>query len=115
MAITEYIHQSPTVGTAEYSVTAGTTSGPSADTNDGFYQIWLNLSALAAGDQFQLKLYEKVDAGTQGVAETWTFTGVQGKPIFVAPGFILLDGWDFTLKKIAGTDRSIPHSVRKAT
>lgn len=115
MAIAELINQSPTVGTGEYSVTAGTTSGPSTSAADGFYQIFLDLNALAAGDVFQLKMYERVNAGTQRLFETWTFSGVQGKPGWASPGFMLMDGWDFTLKKVSGTDRSIPHSVRQAT
>lgn len=115
MAITVHNDGAATIGTAEYSMAGSTTSGvPLADTTTGFYQLFVDLSAMAAGDQFQVKLYEKVNAGTQGLMETWTFTGVQSKAIWAAPGMILMEGWDMTIKKLAGTDRSIGFSIRKA-
>ena len=78
------------------------------------YQVLLDLSALAAGDQFELKLYEKiVSTGTQRLVETWTFSGAQSRPIFAAPSMILLHGWDMSLKRIAGSDRSIGWSIRQ--
>lgn len=113
MAISEAYSVSETVTTTEHSFTTDT-GGPDADTTDGVYQLWLDLNALAAGDVFEAALYEKVaSGGTQRKAATWTFADVQSEPHWVSPSFILLHGWDFTVKKIAGTDRAIVGSVRK--
>lgn len=108
---------SASITTTERSLPADTTTGvPTSQTTECYIQIWLDLSALAAADQFELKVYEKVQsAGTQRVVQNWVFTGVQGVPIFVAPGLHVANGYDITLKKIAGTDRTINWSLRKVT
>jgi hypothetical protein len=41
-----------------------------------------------------------------------TLIGPQSGPL-VIPSLILMHGWDFTVDKIAGTDRSISGSIRK--
>lgn len=115
MAISGLYQNSPTVGTAEYSCINNSTSGLAASTTACMAQIFLDLNALAAGDSFQVAVYEKVNGGTQRLAEKWTFTGVQGKPIWASPGILLREGWDYSLKKLAGTDRSIPFEIRGAS
>jgi hypothetical protein len=113
MAITAAYESSASIGTTEYSLpNASTTLTPI--TADGIYQLFLDLNAMAAGDQYELKLYEKVQsAGTQRVVERWTFDGAQGTPHWVSPTFILMHGWDMTLDKISGTDRTIGWSIRQ--
>lgn len=113
MAISEAYSGSETVGTTEHSLSTDT-SGPDADTNDGVYQCFLDLSALAAGDHFRFRVYEKVLAGsTQRLIYSANVVGVQACPNWVSPSLILLHGWDMTLQKISGTDRNIDWSVRK--
>ncbi len=113
MAIAELYSVTETVGTTEWSFTTDT-SGPDVDTTDGVFQLVLDVSALAAGDWFRVKLYEKVSSGgTQRLAEQWDIVGAQAKPLWVSPSIILLHGWDFTVTKVAGTDRSIIGSVRQ--
>lgn len=117
MAIT-YIERSPTIGASEYSIPANTTSAvPVAQTTNGIFQCFLDLSALAAGDQFQFQLYEKaVNGGTiRKVGMPRIFDGAQGVPnVRLDLGF-LQNGWDATLIKNAGTDRAIPCSLRYAS
>jgi len=113
MAITEAFAGSETVGTTEWSMTTDT-SGPDVETLDGVFQIWLDVNALAAGDQFQVRVYEKVQtADTQRLCHEAILTGAQSPPIYVIPSLILMNGWDATLKKLAGTDRAITWSIRK--
>jgi hypothetical protein len=96
-----------TVGTSEHSMTTDT-AGPDVDTNAGIYQAFIDLNALAAGDTFVFKAYEKVRAGdTQRVVYEASFTGTQSQPVWVSPSLILGVGWDMTLDKLAGTDRAI--------
>ena len=113
MPITALYEGSASISTTEWSLTTGT-SGPDADTTDGVFQIFLDLSALAAGDEYQLKLYEKVQsAGTQRSFHTEYFVGAQSDPHWVSGALVLMHGWDVTLDKIAGTDRTIAWSIRQ--
>jgi hypothetical protein len=113
MPISEAFVDSASIGTTEYSLTNDSTT-LAAQAADGVYQLFLDLSALVAGDEYELKVYEKVSsAGTQRLVESFRFAGVQGSPHTVLPSLILMHGWDFTLQKIAGTDRSIGWSIRK--
>lgn len=114
MAIT-FTNDSATISTSEYSLPADTASGvPTSQTTDGVYQFYVDLAAMVAGDQYRLRLYEKCDsAGTQRIVDEWIFTGAQSKPLFPTPSFVLGEGWDVTMLRLAGADRVIPWSIRK--
>jgi hypothetical protein len=104
---------SETVSTTEHSLTTDG-AGPDVDVTPGIYQAFLDLSALAAGDEFVFKVYEKVRTGdTQRLVYTATFAGAQATPIWPAPTLILGIGWDMTLDKVAGTDRTINWRISK--
>lgn len=113
MAISEAFTGTATISTTEYSlVTNSTTLG--SDTNDGIYQVFIDFSALTATEEYAVIVREKVtSAGTQRVVFYATVAGVQGSPAWVSPSLILMHGWDVTVDKIAGTDRSISWSIRK--
>ena len=103
MAITEpYELDGVTVGTTELSVVAGV------------YQLWVDPGNMAKADEFRIRAYEKVEAtgGTKKVFAQWSLLGVQSE-VFVTPTFILMNGWDFTITKVAGTDRAFDASIRK--
>ena len=113
MAISEAFSGSETVSTTEWSLTTDT-AGPDADTTDGIYQVFIDFNALAVGDQFQVRVYEKVlSSSTQRIVDEWTINGPLSAPVWVSPTLILLHGWDITIDKIAGTDRAIDWSIRK--
>jgi hypothetical protein len=114
MAISEpYELDGVTVGSAELSIVSGTTTLQTI-TDDGVYQLWVDAGTMQKADEFQIKLYEKVEGtgGTKKVFATWSLLGVQTE-IFVTPTFILINGWDMTITKIAGTDRAFDASIRK--
>jgi hypothetical protein len=114
MAIAELFSGTEAVSTTEWSITTDT-AGPDAETTDGIIQVWLDLSDMIAGDQLQIRLYEKVRSGdTQRVVDEWILTGAQSKLIWVMPTFVLLHGWDVTLKALAGTV-TVLWSVRQLT
>jgi len=111
MAISEPFENSATIGTTEWSLTTNT-AGPAVETSDGIFQCWLDLNALALGDIFEWRLYEKVrSSGTQRETLCETLVGPSKNWMSVAP--VLMNGWDMTLKKLSGTDRSIGWSIRK--
>jgi len=112
MAISEAFSGSETVGTTEHSLTTDT-AGPDTDTTDGVFQCFLDLNALAKGDVFDFKVYEKVlSSSTQRVVYSVRFANAQSEPVWVSPSLILMHGWDMTLDKISGTDRAIDWSIR---
>lgn len=113
MPITEAYADFASIGTTEYSLPNDSTTLATI-TDDGVYQLFLDLSNLAAGDSYELKIYEKViSSESQRVVQTQTFSNVQPTPNVVLPSLILLHGWDMTLKKLTGTDRNIAWSIRK--
>jgi len=113
MAITELYTGTEAVSSTEWSLTTDT-AGPDVDTTDGVFQCFIDISAMLAGDQFQLRVYEKArGADTQRVVYEAILTGAPSMPILVTPSLVLMNGWDFTLKKLAGTDRTITWSIRQ--
>jgi len=111
--IVEAFTGTETVSTTEWSMTTDT-SGPDADTTAGVFQAFLDLNAVAAGDTFEFKAYEKVRTGdTQRVIYSARFTGAQGTPVWASPSLVLGIGWDMTLKKLAGTDRTVNWRISK--
>lgn len=113
MAISEYASGTETVSTTEWSLTTDT-SGPDADTTDGVYQFFIDFNALQDGDAFEFRVYEKVlSTSTQRVVLIETIQNTQLAPVFVSPSLVLIHGWDATVLKVAGTDRSIDFSVRQ--
>ena len=112
MAISEAFAGTEAVSTTEWSMTTDT-AGPDADTNDGVYQIFLDVSDMVAGDELQIRVYEKVGAAsTQRIVYQSNLVGAQSPPIWVSPSLILLHGWDATLDAIAGTI-TVDWSIRK--
>lgn len=103
MAITELYSGTEAVGATEHSCTTDT-AGPDADTTDGVFQVFLDVSDMVAGDELEIKIYEKCRSGdTQRVVYQCNLVGAQAQPIWVSPSLILMHGWDVTLDAIAGT------------
>jgi hypothetical protein len=103
MAIVELYSGTEAVGATEHSCTTDT-AGPDADTNDGVFQAFLDVSDMIAGDQLQISVYEKARSGdTQRLVYRTVLTGAQSEPLWVSPSLILMHGWDVTMKALAGT------------
>lgn len=104
---------SVTISTTEISLTGGT-STILTQTTSGIVQLVLGLQNLVSGDVFKLKIYEKVRAAsTQYAAHQLTITGAQATPVMIVASPYLANGWDFTLIRMAGSDRVIEWSVRQ--
>lgn len=113
MAITQvYSQDNLSVSTTELSCTGGT-STIQTRTTAGMFSVVIDCSNIAAGDEFEVRLLEKTQASGDTAREWFkasltTSTG----PTFVSPMFALIHGWDYTIKKISGTDRTFDISVR---
>jgi hypothetical protein len=111
VTINELFSGIETVGTTEHSMTTDT-AGPDADTTNGAIQVYVDLSALDKGDQYVIAFYEKVrSGGTQRKVQEWVVAN-DAIPIWPSPTFMVKHGWDFTIRKLVGTDRSIEWSIR---
>jgi hypothetical protein len=108
------VDDSASISTTEYSL-PGDSAGPTTQTDDCILQVWIDFANMIAGDEYQIRLYEKVNGtgATQRLAEQWSLVGAQAKPAFVMPTVIVAHGWDVTVKRIAGADRTIGWSIRK--
>jgi hypothetical protein len=114
MALTEAFSGSASISTTEYSFVNGSTS-VATETSDGAFQLIVDVNAMAAGDQYEFFLREKATSGgTQRLNSLGVLTGAQASPTFTTGVWILLHGWDFTAKKISGTDRTLLWSIRKS-
>ncbi len=103
-----------TVSTTEHSMTTDT-AGPDVDTTAGVYAALIDLNAVAAGDVFEFRVYEKARTGdTQRLLAAATFANVQPTPLWgwTAPCPLGI-GWDMTLIKISGTDRALNWRISK--
>jgi hypothetical protein len=113
MAITEAYSGTAAIGATEYSCPNNANySAGSAITDDGVYQVFLDTSDMVAGDQLQIRIYEKCRSGdTQRVIYESVLSGTMTET-WVSPSLILLHGWDVTLDALAGTI-TVNWSIRK--
>lgn len=102
-----------TVGASELSIASGTTS-LQTKAEPGVYQLVVDpvAAAMAKADEFAVRIYEKVKGGTKRQVLEATLHDVQTQ-LYVSPMLTLANGWDMTLQKVAGTDRSFSASIRK--
>jgi hypothetical protein len=105
---------SATIGSTEYSLPNNSTT-LTPQTDDGIYQVFIDCTNLTATEQYELKIKEKAtSSGTQRNIIKETITGpVSPDGAVVSGSFIFGHGWDITLKKLQGTDRSISWSIRR--
>lgn len=114
MALGEPYTFSTSVSTTELSLTGGTSTIQSR-TTPGIYELWISKANFAKGDSFTVRVYEKVTSGgSQEASIVAVIAGVQAEPL-VFPGIHLRNGWDFTIVRTAGADRTITASVRAVT
>jgi len=112
MAIT-LTNGSALISTTEFFLASNSTT-QTPQTTVCYLQAWIDFGAMAAGDVYEWRLLEKVNAGTQRTVVLGRVVGAQATPV-VLTGFIVGEGWEVGVKKISGTDRTIAWSLRKVT
>jgi hypothetical protein len=107
------VSNSATISTTERSLPANTTTSVPTSQTTAMKKSTLAIdrSAMAAGDELKLRVYEKVNGGTQRVMDTYVMNGTGLIDYFELPA--LGEGWDITLIKTLGTDRAIAWSIRE--
>lgn len=116
MALAESFQDSATIGSTEYFLAADSTTQGSGQSTDAMVQLFLEVNNLADGDEYQVRAYDAISAGgTARIIYEETISHAQSQPLWVTPALILMHKWDFSVTKLAGTDRSIAWSIRTAT
>ena len=110
MAISEFTTGTRAMDTTEWSMADTSTANGEAYstatplTTDGIYQLFLDVSDMVAGDQLQIRIYEKCRSGdTQRIVYQAILSGAQAEAIWASPSLILMHGWDMTADALAGT------------
>lgn len=111
MAISEYRTGSATISTTEYSLVNASTTLAS-DTTDGVFQIYIAIDGLTGDDLYEFDVKEKIR--TSDIQQS-VFVGTinAGNSFMTLPTMIFLHGWDVTVTKLAGTDRTVRWSIRQ--
>jgi hypothetical protein len=114
MAISEAFAGTAATSATELSLPRNAAySAASPQTTAGVYQIFLDVNGMVAGNEIQIRIYEKVRAAdTQRPTYQSNLVGLQSPAHWVSPSLILMNGWDVTLVGIAGTP-TITWSIRK--
>src|SRR5882672_1013623 len=102
---------SASAGASEISLISGTTS-LQASTTAGDVEIWIDLSNMVVGDQYQVRLVEKVNGGTAANAFISFPKDVQVGLYRVGP-LRVSEGWDPRLKLTSGSARTVNWSIRQ--
>jgi hypothetical protein len=114
LSIATYTLNAVSIGTTEWSLTTNT-SGPDSDTTDGVYEVHIAVPAAATqADLFQVSVYETIN-GTQYKYNSFTIRGTAAAFLWQLLGVSLGVGWDVTIKKLTGTDRTFSAHINKAS
>jgi hypothetical protein len=112
VAISEAFQNSASITATEYFLASNSTTA-TYRTTDGVYQCFLELDNLVDGDEFRIRIYEKVSSGgTARVLMEWVVAHAQIQPLWVTPSLILLHGWEFSLTRLSASSRTIAWSIR---
>lgn len=115
MAISELFQNSATIGATEFFLASNSITKVD-QTTDAAIQVWLDFINLTNGDEYRVRVYERISsAGTTRIAEEWVIAHAQSTPMWPSPVLLFMHGWEFSVTKLAGTDRSILWSIRAVT
>lgn len=113
-ATTLYSQSGVTIGATEYSLVNNSTSIASL-TTVAYAFLMISSTDMLAGDEYEIAVQEKViSGGTQRRIVVASLVGPQVQPS-IMPALPLMWGWDWTAKKISGTDRTFEWSIRAIT
>lgn len=112
MAISEFASGTRTTsGGLEGSPTV---IGGASNTTDGIFQLFMDFTQLADGDLIEVRCREKcLSSGSQVVVYAAQLGNAQDEPLMAGPSLILMHGWEFDIRQISGSARSIPWSIRQ--
>lgn len=98
-------HDSATISTAEYFLASDSTTAV-YQTTACIRRGWIDFSAMTAAETYDVTAYEKVNGSSAKVAWSARLVGVQAELFEITPQAVA-EGWEISVTKVAGTDRSI--------
>lgn len=101
---------SATISTTEYFLVGDGTSA-SYQTTAGKLRFVLDLSDMIAGDQFRIRVYDKINGGSATMIYEAYVEGVQAG-LWNSPEIWVKEGWEISLKRTAGTDATVGWSIK---
>lgn len=107
MAITVTTN-SASISTTEYFLFGNSTTA-SYQTTDAWVQASLDLSNCVAGDEFLIKIYEKID--TTNARVVWSSSVLGTQPAMTTPSLMLANGYEISVIRVSGSDRTIPWTI----
>lgn len=115
MTVSTYAPQTAlSVSTTELSLISGTSSLQN-DNTPGAYQLSIDASNMAKGDEFVIRAYKAArSGGTKRVFFQAVLSDAQSQ-LFVMPAVLMLYNWDFTIQRTAGADRTFDTSIDRAS
>lgn len=82
-------------------------------TDKGAYSLFLKSTAMAKGDEYRVKVYEKCSTGdTKARILSYTMADAQSEPTLI-PNITLGLGWDMTIQRTGGSNRAFSWSIRR--
>lgn len=109
MAIT-ITSDSATISTTPYYLASDSTT-VTYQTIDCILTALIDFANMIAGDQYRVKLLEKINGSTARTIVEAVLSGAQSGP-YVLPAIVVGDGWDIEVTRLAGSDRSIGWTLR---
>ncbi len=101
-----HVQDAATISTTEYYLFSDSTSA-TPQTTDAEVDVWIDFSAMTAAEVYDVQPYEKVNGGSMIAAGPPSrLTGVQSSLYRLNLGRVA-EGYEVSVKKISGTDRSI--------
>lgn len=110
MAVSEHASGAQlTVITTEHTLTAN------PETTDGVFQFFIDVNTMTLGDILEIRFKEKARAAdTERQFARFTLMGPQVDKLWASPAYILLHGWDVSIKQTGGAVATYPWSIRKS-
>lgn len=102
----------PTVVDAGTITTDGSEQTLSSPILNRSYVLWLDFNALTGADSMRIRAKRKVlSSGTVRKFAEQVYTSTQDPPVQCLVPVALFYGGEFTIQRIAGSDRAIPWSL----
>lgn len=109
------INGSENISNTEHSLPADAAyDADEPQTDDGIFQLFLDLRNLVAGDAFRLRVYTKVNGQTAKPILDVLLTGVFDEH-YVTPAFVFTEPWDMTLVRESASSRVIDWTLNRVS
>jgi hypothetical protein len=112
MSITTIEHTA-TISTTPYSLYFNTAVAGPVTGAPGVYQVFIDTSNLDTNTAYGFGIYEAAVSGGVAQSALSEVLTINDDALYVSPPLALVNGFDFIMVKLRGTDTSFGWSIRK--